>query len=110
MGRMSRQKGKVGEREAAEFLRSHGIEARRGKQYRGDETAPDVVADTPFAIEVKRRETSAGIFDWLAETVVNAGGKLPVVLHRRNGKPWVAILRAEDWCAIVHALKAAKGA
>ena len=32
-GPMSRNKGKVGEREVAELLRAHGFPARRGVQY-----------------------------------------------------------------------------
>ena len=33
MSKMSREKGKRGEREFCELLREHGFDARRGQQY-----------------------------------------------------------------------------
>jgi hypothetical protein len=46
MGRMSRQKGKRGEREAAaELGQLLGVDARRGVQYQGGPESPDVVLD-----------------------------------------------------------------
>ena len=56
MGKASRDKGKRGEREVAEFLRDHGIPARRGVQYAGGADSPDVIGFEGVHIEVKRTE------------------------------------------------------
>ncbi len=59
MGRSSRTKGKVGEREVVAFLRAYGIEARRGWQSRAGEEQADVEApDLPIRIEVKCHKRS----------------------------------------------------
>lgn len=97
MGKKSRDKGKVGEREVAEVLREHGWVARRGVQYAGGPDSPDVVAPSfPFHIEVKRTERFR-LYPALEQAAEEAPeGAPPVVFHRPNHKPWVAVLRAED--------------
>ena len=45
--------------------------------------------------EVKRRETLQ-LYEALAQAIEEAGDHIPVVLHRRNRKPWVAIVRHDD--------------
>lgn len=97
MGMKSRRKGKTGEREAArEFSRVLGVQARRGQQYAGGEDSPDVVTDCEeLHVEVKRTE-SLRLYQALEQAINDAGDKLPIVLHRSNRKPWVAILRLED--------------
>lgn len=89
------RKGKVGEREAAEFLRSCGIDARRGQQRAGGEDAPDVITNLPdLHVEVKRNE-ALRMYPALAQAERDANMfQIPIVLHRRNGKKWVAILDA----------------
>ncbi len=98
MGKMSKNKGKVGEREVAALLRKFGFEARRGVQYQGGEGAPDVKHNIPGVhIEVKRTEQFPL---WAAMDQAKEDGFLqdaPVVFHRKNGKPWVAVLYAEDF-------------
>jgi Holliday junction resolvase len=59
MGKMSRTKGKVGEREVAELLRANGFHAaRRGVQYQGGADSPDVIGLPGFHNEVKRTEAA----------------------------------------------------
>jgi Holliday junction resolvase len=41
----SRNKGKRGERQWRDELRSHGYQARRGQQFSGSPDSPDVVCD-----------------------------------------------------------------
>ncbi len=98
----SREKGKRGEREAAAFLTLNGFPARRGCQFEGSPDSPDV--QCPFFVgvhfECKRTQRTA-IEGWLAQAVADAGTKLPVVLHRKNRGPWIAILRAEDALALL---------
>ena len=100
----SRQKGAAGERELANVLKGYGIEARRGQQFHGGGDSPDVVADSIFSdihIECKRVE-SGNLYNWLAQSTKDAGkGKTPIVLHRRNDKPWVALLTLEDFIQLL---------
>jgi len=97
MGRKSRDKGASGERELArELSRLLGVEARRGCQYHGGPGSPDVTADIPDVhIECKRAERFR-LYEALEQAIGDAGGKVPVVAHRQNHKPWVAIVRLDD--------------
>ena len=93
MGRMAKRKGARGEREAAaaitEFL---GVTARRGRQFSGSPDSPDVVADLPGVhIEVKRTETLS-VYVAVDQAVADGGGAVPLVLHRRNNREWLAIV------------------
>ncbi len=98
MGHLSRNKGKVGERELAqELVRVLGVSARRGVQYSGGPDSPDVVTDIPdLHIECKRTEHFR-LYDSLDQAIRDAGqGKTPVVMHRPNRRPWVVVLRLDD--------------
>ena len=109
-GRMSRNKGKAGEREAAkELSKVLGCEARRGVQYHGGPDAPDVVTDIEgLHIEVKRTETfNAYTALEQAEGDCQAGG-VPIVLHRKNKKKWIVVFSLErfsDLCSIISKFK-----
>lgn len=93
----SRAKGCRGEREACELLRSHGIEARRGQQFRGSPDSPDVVTSlTGFHCEVKRVE-SFNAYKALEQAAADKGeGERALVLHKKNGKPWLVVMLADD--------------
>lgn len=97
MGLQSRNKGKRGEREAAaELQRLFNVDARRGRQFQGGDESPDVVVDIPdLHFEVKRCEDFR-IYKALAQATEDAGDKIPVVLHRQNRQPWVAVVRLDD--------------
>jgi len=126
MGRKSRDKGASGERELArELSRLLGVEARRGCQYHGgpgryerrrigasaprpEEAAtkgtnvrmnpgePDVMVDIPDVhIECKRTERLR-LYEALEQAIGDASGKVPVVAHRQNRRPWVVIVRLDD--------------
>lgn len=97
MGQMSRNKGKVGEREAAkEIERLFGVEARRGRQFQGSDQSPDIVTGlTGVSFEVKRSE-GFRLYAAMDQAVRDAGENIPVVLHRANKRPWVAIARLDD--------------
>jgi len=95
-----RNKGKVGEREFARFLRAYGFEARRGVQYQGGENSPDVCcAALPFHVEVKRVER-LNLRDAVAQAEGDAAGKPWLVAHRWNLGPWLVTLRAEELLAL----------
>lgn len=96
-GLHSKAKGARGEREAAaELVRLFGCEARRGQQYSGGDDSPDVKHSIKKVhIEVKRCERLRA-YEAIEQAVADAGDRLPVVLHRQNGKPWLAIVRLDD--------------
>jgi len=93
----SRAKGCRGEREACELLRSHGITARRGQQFKGSPDSPDVVSGLAgYHLEVKRTE-SFNAYKALEQALADKGeGEAPLVLHKRNSKPWLVIMLADD--------------
>ena len=97
MGAKSRRKGVRGELEAAaELRRLFGVDARRGRQFRGTDESPDVQVDIPeMHFEVKRTE-ALRLYEALAQAAKDAGDNVPVVLHRANRKPWVAIVPLDD--------------
>jgi Holliday junction resolvase len=105
MGLMSRNKGKRGEREAAaEIARLFGVEARRGRQYAGTDDSPDIRTSLPQVhFEVKRAE-SLRLYAALAQAIADAGPNIPVVLHKQNHQPWVAIVRLDDLPQLVRHL------
>jgi len=89
----SREKGKRGELELAEFLRERGIEARRGIQFKGGADSPDVVTDLPGVHFECKRVEQGSLYAWLAQATRDAGdSRIPVVAHRRSRQDWVAIL------------------
>lgn len=92
----SRDKGIRGELEFAAYLRERGFGARRGQQFSGGGDSPDVVHSIPGVhLEVKRVEQFR-LYDAVEQAVADAGGKMPVVVHRKNRCEWVAILRIDD--------------
>lgn len=102
MGAMSRRKGKVGERELAAALSAAGFPAHRGVQYHGGPESPDVVCECLPGVhwEVKRTER-LHLYAALQQATNDAHGRVPIVAHRANGSPWVAILRLDDLLAIL---------
>lgn len=97
MGKMSRDKGKRGERELAGILRGYGFDAKRGAQYHGGPDSPDVTGLPGVHIEVKRTE-KLSLYDALAQSRADSGPEeMPVVIHRRNDCEWVVIQPLADW-------------
>jgi hypothetical protein len=93
----SRAKGASGERQAAKaWSETFKVSARRGCQFSGGPESPDIVTDhKEIHVEVKRTE-KGNPYNWIAQAVVDARGKIPCVLHRRNNEEWILILRLED--------------
>lgn len=105
----SREKGKRGEREAAEAMREHlGVEARRGVQYAGGPESPDVKHSIPGVhVEVKRVEhlnLSAAMKQAVTEAPATS---VPVVLHRKNKGAWMVTLLLSDVKDFCNAMDAA---
>lgn len=89
------------------ILTARGIPARRGQQYEGSSDSPDVVAGDALAgvhLEVKRVQ-AGNLYNWLEQANTDADlAKTPVVVHRRNGKQWVAILDFRDFITLMETI------
>jgi hypothetical protein len=110
MGRMSRQKGKRGEREAAaELAAVLGVTARRGVQYQGGPDSPDVVLDgLPIHVEAKRVER-LDLYAAVKQAAGDAGDLVPIVWHKRNRKPSVVIVETSRLVDLLQAVARATG-
>ncbi len=102
MPKLSRDKGKRGEREVAAIIRSHGFEARRGQQNRGGGDSPDVIHSIPNVyIEVKFRE-QLNVYDALARVEEEAPlENVSVVFHRRKRTGWVVSMDADEFLKLM---------
>ncbi len=97
----SKQKGKRGEIEVAHFLHDHGFtDARRGQQFHGGAESPDVIGIDGIHLEVKRTERT-DLYGWMEQAKCDAGENIPVVVHRKNGEGWLAILPFDKFLEIV---------
>ena len=94
MGRMNREKGKRGEREAAAELGAIlGVDARRGVQYQGGPGSPDVVLEgVAIHVEAKRTERLT-LWPAIDQAVADAPtGSVPIVWHRPNRRGSVIVV------------------
>jgi Holliday junction resolvase len=94
----SRQKGKRGERQWRDELRANGYAARRGQQFCGSADSPDVVCDelSWAHFEVKAVE-KLNIEDAMEQARRDGVGKVPIVAHKRNFRPWLVTMDGETF-------------
>lgn len=108
MGKLSREKGKRGEREWARFCREQGYEVRRGQQYSGIGGA-DCVGLPGIHQEIKRTNRLA-LYEALEQSKRDAKeGEIPVVAHRKDHHEWVVVMYAEDWFELYREWELSKG-
>jgi Holliday junction resolvase len=95
MSAMQRRKGANGERELSAELRRLGFaDARRGQQFSGIE-GRDVVGIEGLHLESKRTERLS-LYPAMTQAERDAAvGDVPVVCHRANRRPWVAIVQLD---------------
>ena len=99
----SRNKGKRGELEIANILKSYGYNTRRGQQYCGISGDADVIGLPGIHIEVKRVE-KLNIDNAVEQSIRDASyGEKPVVIHRKNNKPWLVTMPFIDWIELYQA-------
>ena len=80
--------------------------ARRGQQYSGGGSSPDVVHDIDGVhFEVKRTELLR-LHESVAQAKRDAGGSLPIVAHRRNREKWLLIFEADRLMELVGKMNA----
>jgi len=95
MGKMSRNKGKTGEREVVNLFKSWCLKAFRTAQACGMPFGSrSGVADVDlqgFHIEVKRTET-AKLHDWFEQFNRDRQATPGFIMHRKNGGQWMAIV------------------
>jgi len=99
MGRKSRNKGKVGEREAVNQVCKQMwgcTDAARTSQFRGDLT-PDIDIGLPIHVEVKRHARIAAV-RFLEQAERDSHGKMPeIVLMREDGDTdWIVMCRCKN--------------
>jgi Holliday junction resolvase len=105
----SRQKGKSGELAWRDVLRENGYSsARRGQQFSGTETTEDVVGGpVGFHCEVKVREKH-NAWGHMQQAEHDSGGRaVPYVAMKMNRKPWLVVLRAEDFLRLARLVEGA---
>lgn len=112
MSKLSRDKGKRGERDFAAFCQLHGFDVHRTAQCCGKTgQAPDVIGIPGVHIEVKRTErlNLPAAFDQATRDAAAAGtGNIPVVAHRMSRQPWLVTMPADAWLRLLSSLKEAK--
>ena len=90
-------KGKRGELELANLLKTYGYDTRRGVQYSGINGDADVVGLPGIHLEVKRVE-KLNIDNAMDQSIRDARyGEKPTVMHRKNGKQWLVTMPLIDW-------------
>ena len=95
----SKRKGSAGERELCAYLTAEGFPAHRNDQrFRGGVDNPDVAAEglSAYHIECKRTEKLC-LGAAMEQAEHDAAGKIPVVVHRRNRRPWLITLKLSDF-------------
>lgn len=105
----SRNKGKVGEREASKALAKHlGITTRRTAQVDGGLSA-DLIGWDGVHVEVKRRARIAPL-KFLRQAERDTTGGVPLVVMREDGDTeWVCMLRLSDLRALCERVAAIDG-
>lgn len=101
MGKMSRTKGGVGEREVVKLAKAAGFpDAERTSNGRHQRTRGDIAGVPGMSIEVKRTE-QIRFREWVAQVEESAGGVLiPVIAHRQNNMGWWAMLPLDELLAL----------
>jgi len=104
IGKGSKTKGAVGEREFAKLLCEHGFESHRGRQYCGGNDSADVKCselDDMINFEVKRVERLNLEAAFKQAEGDSKGKTIPVVSHRRNSGKWMITLEAREYLAML---------
>ena len=103
----SRDKGKRGEREARDKLNElFGWGCRRGQQFCGGAESGDL-AGIPAAVhfEIKRVER-LDLSAAMSQSIADSGGKVPVVMHKKNRGKWMLTVCVDDLQRLIQELAA----
>lgn len=99
MGKMSRDKGKRGEREWSKYCREQGYEdVRRTSQYCGQTGDASDCVGLPFIHQEVKRVERLNVLDAVKQAKRDCkDSSIPIVAHRRNGEEWLVTMTADDW-------------
>lgn len=104
----SKQKGKRGEREFAQFLTDHGFPARRTQQYKGTADSADVECEDAgyLHIEVKTGKVIR-LYEAIAQAKSDSEGttKLPIVAHKRDRGEWLVTMPAQALISLMESMR-----
>lgn len=96
----SKRKGNTGERELLSILAGAGSAQRNDQRYTGGKDNPDISFQRngkKYHVECKRCE-KLSLYEAMQQAIRDANGNaIPVVMHRRNNKEWLAVLRLSDF-------------
>jgi len=102
----SKQKGKRGELEACKVLNeTFGINFRRSQQFKGTKESADLIDDQwpELCPEVKRRK-AMNLHKVVEQARREAEGKVPFVVHRKDGESWLLTVDLRDARSLVNLL------
>ena len=97
----ARRKGKVGELEAAHFLRDHGFPDAGRMLGQSRDGGADIVTGG-YVFEVKRRKRIGLVYQWIEQVRAASHqyiGAQPVLLIRADHGEWLIVQPALDWLA-----------
>lgn len=102
MGKASRAKGRRGERELRDLLRSKGFDSVKCGSSLAFGSEPDLMGLPHIHIECKRSE-QLRLAEWMAQATADSekfGDGVPTVFHRRNRAEWMVTMKLGDWVEI----------
>lgn len=105
----SKRKGNAGELELLHLLEAAGLSVQRNDQrFIGGMDNPDISLECGgkrYHLEVKRAERF-NAYEAMDQAIIDSNGKaVPVVVHRRNRRPWLVVLRLSDFQGILEGSK-----
>lgn len=94
----SRAKGARAERELANKLKEYGYQAHRTQQFCGKAGDSDVECYelAHYHIECKMVQ-ALNVDKAMDQATRDCGDRTPVVIHRKNNRPWLVTIYLEDW-------------
>lgn len=106
----SREKGKRGERQAAEALKTHlGWQAFRSAQVSGKMSADLLGVPPQIHVEVKFYESIAAL-KFMRQAETDAKEKIPFVVMRENKSPeWVVMIKLKDLKELTNVIQRGEG-
>lgn len=102
----SKRKGNAGELELLHLLEAAGLSVQRNDQrFIGGMDNPDIALQAGgkrYHLEVKRAERF-NAYEAMDQAIIDSNGKaVPVVVHRRNRRPWLVVLRMGDFVGLIN--------
>ena len=95
----SKQKGKKGELEVANYLKEKGLTARRGQQFQGSPDSPDVICEEWDNIHIEvNRDEHLNIEKAIQQSTKDSNDTdIPIVIHRKNREKWKVTMWLDDF-------------